>query len=332
MRRSDAKPWHPVANLSPFVARAVAALALVVAACAPMHVPQPFAAPPAEIGARARLVVVGDLQRTSLIEAWREQNDAERARVVAQIAAERPDLVAITGDLVFDGRSGSKWEAFDALAAPIRAAGVPAIAAFGNHEYWGGRYGERGLFARFPHMDERHWYAVPFGPLRIVVLDSNVAELDDDEWDTQRAWYEGTLSAFDVDDGVRGVLVMMHHPPYTNSTVTGDEAHVQEAFVPAFARAKKTLAMLCGHVHSYERFERGGKTFVVSGGGGGPRALLATGDARRHTDDRFAGPALRDFNYTVYTLGERGVDAEVKGLPKGGDTFRSMDRFTLRWP
>jgi hypothetical protein len=140
------------------------------------------------------------------------------------------------------------------------------------------------------------------------------------------------LWRLDRDEDVRGVLVVMHHPAYTNSTVTSDEPHVQSTFVPAFLRARKTMAMLAGHVHSYERFERGGKVFVVSGGGGGPRAELATGDARRHTDDLFAGPALRDFNFTVYTLGDRGIDADVRGLAKGADVVRTIDRFAMRWP
>jgi len=313
------------------VNRAFAAVALFAVAGCVAAAPRPFAAPTDDVRS-GRFVVVGDLQRTSLLEFWREQNDSERARIVAAIARERPDFVAITGDLVFDGSSSSKCADFDALCAPLRDASIPAVGAFGNHEYWGGRLGERGFFARFPHLEERHHYTLAYGPLRLVFLDSNVVDLEDDEWDAQRGWYEAELARLDRDDEVRGVVVLMHHPPYTNSTVTSDEPHVQDAFLPAFMGAKKTIAMMSGHVHSYERFERGGKTFVVSGGGGGPRALLATGDARRHADDRFAGPALRDFNFTIYALTERALEADVKGLAKGGDAVRTIDRFAIPWP
>lgn len=72
--------------------------------------------------------------------------------------------------------------------------------------------------------------------------------------------------------------------------------------------------------------------FVVSGGGGGPRAKLATGSDRRHPDDLFDGPALRDFNFTVYTLSSQGIDAQVMGLAKGNEEVRVMDRFFVRWP
>ncbi len=308
----------------------VVALAIAcLVGCVPA-LPQAFDAPLPPPSDHARLVVVGDLQRTSWLELWRESNDRERALVVDAVAASRADLVAVTGDFVFDGGSEARWEELDVLMQPVRAARLPVVAAFGNHEYWEGRsLGEEHFFRRIVHAARRHWYAVALGSLRLVVLDSNIDRLFPLEWRAQVAWLEASLDAFDHDPAVRGVVVMMHHPPYTNSTVTGDEAHVQVHFVPPFARAKKTLAMLSGHVHSYERFVAYGKTFVVSGGGGGPRAKLLTGDARRHTGDLFAGPALRDFHFTIYDVSERGIDAEVRGLPKGGDVFRTMDRFAL---
>ena len=77
----------------------------------------------------------------------------------------------------------------------------------------------------------------------------------------------------DADPKVRGVLVFTHHPPYTNSTVTKDESHVQQAFVGPFVAAKKTLALLSGHAHGYEHFIEQRKHFVVSGGGGGPATM-----------------------------------------------------------
>jgi 3',5'-cyclic AMP phosphodiesterase CpdA len=288
--------------------------------------------PPYRAG--ARFVVVGDIQRTApVLEFWREQNDVERARVIAALARERPDLVLVTGDCVFDGGSDDQWAAFDRLTAPLREAGVPVASAFGNHEYWSGRaQAERHLLPRFPLDGGRHWFVVAMGPLRLVVLDSNLDELTTADQAEELAWYEDALDRFDRDPSVRGVLVAFHHPPFTNSTVTGDEPLVQRFFLPPFERARKTLALLNGHVHSYERFARGAKTYVVSGGGGGPRASLETGAARRHGDDRYDGPSLRDFNFSVYTVSDRGVGSEVRGLAKGGASFTVIDRFFLPWP
>lgn len=279
----------------------------------------------------ARFAVVGDTQRTGAIELWRESNDAERALVLAEIARERPAFVAFTGDLVFRGGSADHWADFDAIAAPLHAAALPAVATLGNHEHWGGGHGAH-FFARFPDLGGRHQHVARFGPVAVVLVDSNVDELGRAAWAAQRAWLEGELARLDAAPEVRGVLVLTHHPPFTNSTVTGDEAHVARDLVPPFLAARKTLALITGHVHSYERFVRDGKTFVVSGGGGGPRARLATGAARRHPDDVVDAPALRDFGFLLVSVGERGLDVTRRGLAKGDRDFTDADRFALPFP
>ena len=167
--------------------------------------------------------------------------------------------------------------------------------------------------------------------MRLLFLDSNIDELSAAAWEAQRVWYETTLATLDGDPGVRGVLVLLHHPPYTNSTVTSDEVQVQRTVVPPLLRARKTLGLISGHVHSYERFVREGKMFLVSGGGGGPRARLAEGAARRHPDDLFVGPPIRSFHFTVFTVTSEGLRAEVMGLPKGGASVAPMDHFQLPW-
>lgn len=280
-----------------------------------------------------RFAAVGDLQRTSRAELWRESNDRERERVLRAIAAEAPDFVALLGDLVFRGSAASDWARFDALAAPIREAGIPVVPVLGNHEYWFTRKPAlANYFARFPFLDGRRWHAASYGPLAVLALDSNLRFLPPAAWEEQRLWFEAELARADADPGVRGVLVLVHHPPYTNSTVTSDELHVQRAFVPPFERARKTVLMLSGHVHSYERFLRRGKAYVVTGGGGGPRARLASEGRRRHADDLFEGPAVRDFHYLVGELTPSGLQIEIKGIPKGGERFASLERFSLPWP
>lgn len=279
-----------------------------------------------------RFAVLGDLQRTSRAEFWRESNPEERRRLVAEIAARSPDFVVALGDLVFQGSSRRDWAGFDALTAPLREAGIPILPILGNHEYWlRSRVALRNFFERFPTLAGRRWHADTYGSLGLLFLDSNERELGREAWREQEAWLGETLVRLDADPAVRGVVVFVHHPPFTNSTVTGDELHVRRAFVPPFAAARKTVAMVAGHVHSYEHFVRGGKTFLVAGGGGGPRAKLARGPARRHADDLFEGPELRHFHFLACSPGPSGLDVEVVGLEKGASDCAPLARFTLPW-
>ena len=280
-----------------------------------------------------RFAIASDFQRTSRAEVWRESNREERGIILEAIAREEPELLLMLGDLVFCGSSASDWTEFDELSAPIREAGIPVLAVPGNHEYWvAPRAGLRNFQARFPLLEEKRWQARAWGPLALVLLDSNRRFLPPALWEEQVRDYGEELARADADPETRGTLVLAHHPPYTNSSVTSDEIHVQQSLVPPFQAARKTLAMLSGHVHSYERYERGGKTYLVTGGGGGPRVRLQTGSRRRHEDDLFAGPAVRFFHYLMATLTPVGIDVEMRGLAKGEKRFETMDCFRLPWP
>jgi Icc-related predicted phosphoesterase len=279
----------------------------------------------------ARIAVVGDLQRTGIVEFWREQNDAERARVVRAIAREAPALSITLGDHVFDGGSARDWARFDALFAPIREAKIPVLPILGNHDCWPRGSGPlHHYFDRFPHLDGARWYARRVGPLGLVALDSNRFWMSSRRWEDQRQWFEGALARFDADEQVRGVLVLVHHPPYTNSRVAAPSIAVQGSFVSAFLRARKTLAMLSGHVHAYEHFAREGRHFLVSGGGGGPRHALLPPDAQRFAD-LFAGPSLRDFHFLLLEPQDLGLTIRARGLAKGAEEFRPMDELFLHW-
>lgn len=280
-----------------------------------------------------RFAIVSDLQRTSRVEVWRESNPAERDRILARIAADAPDFVAMLGDVVFRGSSPQDWAEFDRIAAPLLRQEIPVFPILGNHDYWvRARPALANYFERFPHLSGRRWYTLRYGPVALVCLDSNRRWLPRRAWDEQVSWFAAELSRLDAAPEIRGVFVLVHHPPYTNSTVTGDELHVQAVFVPPFAESPKTLAMFSGHVHSYERFDRGGRVFVVTGGGGGPRIQLATkGRRMRHADDLFAGPAIRFFHFLSLRLTATGVEVETVGLAKGARELELMDRFALRY-
>jgi 3',5'-cyclic AMP phosphodiesterase CpdA len=275
--------------------------------------------------------VIGDLQETSRFEFWREDNAEERALIVRRVAEERPELVVLLGDLVFDGSSPRHWSRFDALVAPIREAGVRMVPILGNHDYWWGKSKNlHHYMRRFPELQGNRWHRRRFGPLELVFLDSNPSAHTRAEWQEQLGWFSGVLETSDADAACRGTVVFVHHPPFTNSAVTRGNEIVRRAFVEPFVRAKKTRVMLSGHVHSYERFEHGGKTFVVSGGGGGPRVRLV-GEARsRHRDFyRPTSSSRRPCHYLSIAVSTRSLSIEAIGLEKGCRSFGPMETFDL---
>jgi hypothetical protein len=284
-----------------------------------------------------QFAIVGDMQETSHLEFWRESNEAARSELIRQLHEAGHPLVVMLGDMVFDGSSHAHWVRFDAAIAPLRNAGRMLVPVIGNHEYWSMpllgpsdrtqrlRYFEE----RFPGSLDAPCRVVRVGQIALVILDSNIEWFSPQDWRAKLESYQALLDELDLDPTVCGVLVLSHHPPYTNSRLTSDELHVQRDFVPPFSRAKKTLAMLSGHVHTYERFQKGAKTFIVSGGGGGPRVERHEGRKRRHEEAFVSsdGGKVRPLHYLHCELDHPGLKIEVRGVDGS-----ILDRFMLHYP
>ncbi len=281
-----------------------------------------------------RILVVGDLQRTSLVEQWllqRENNDAARAQIVQAITDE-PDVsgLLLLGDLVFDASSCGDWQEFDALFATARD-DMGVMLAVGNHDYWGpDTLACKQVQARFPWLEAQTWELVRWNSIAFLVLDSNDDALQT-HWGDQLAFVQRQLDALADDDSIRGVVVVTHHPPYTNSTVTSDELHVQEIVRLVREHTSGLMLFLSGHAHAYEHFFKDDVHFVVSGGGGGPRVSLLSGDNARH-DDLYAGDSPRPFHYLVLEETRSGLQVVVRGFDSEQRELRDVDGFEVPWP
>src|SRR3989475_10683326 len=136
------------------------------------------------------------------------------ARCVVEILRlpQRPDLVLATGDLTDSGRA-EEYAHLRELLAPLR---MPVYFIPGNHD-------ERGaLRAAFPdhayllQSDPFVQYAIDEWPLRIVAIDTVIADEDGGRLDAERlAWLEKILSL----KREKPKLLIKHHPPF--STLLG---------------------------------------------------------------------------------------------------------------
>lgn len=279
-----------------------------------------------------KIAIVGDLQTTSTLEFLmaREDNDAEREHIIHSIAAEEPGIVVLLGDMIYDGSDKSQWSDFKKLIKPIKRKKIPIYPVLGNHEYWGSNSSARQNVSEiFPLFKKSPWYSVVFDSLALIFLDSNSLEYPTKDWDMQRHWFEKTIKEYDEDPNILGIFIFLHHPPYTNSIVTGDEIAIQQAFVPAFTKSKKGLILFAGHAHTYEKFYIKDKYYIVSGGGGGPRVLVKTG--REYHHDLCTVPSPRPFHYITMERNNNGIRFIVHAIDKGTSRFYKMEDFTLNF-
>lgn len=329
--------WH-VSKLGSALRRRLPAFlaAVLSVGCMNPALPPLVTQAPRTADARGPIIVLGDTQRTSWAEElWgREQNEQPRRQLMATIAAqEHPAFVVHLGDMVVSGASAFEWRYFDHLISPLTARGIRIRPLLGNHDYWGNDSValERATTRqRFPELATR-FYAATHRGLGLIWLDSN---LRGRRGRAQARWYRATLAAFECSPSTRGVLVFTHHPPLTNGKGKHPEDYVVEQILPPFLQSPKARVLLSGHVHGYERFERAGKVFVVTGGAGGGRveyeAPGASGErpAYQHPND-----GRRPFNYVSITLAPDTLVFETKCLGEGnGCKNGRLDQFSVALP
>lgn len=225
---------------------------------------------------------------------------AESERQVADLVAQaRPSGVVTTGDNVY---SDAGYPALVGDYYGPWVAGRTFLPAVGNHDH------EEGLAAfdsYFWYLDGRHVYAAGRGGIRFFFIDSTAALDSPDSLARQRGWLERALRS----SKARWKVVVLHHPPFSSSSVHGSTPEFQWPF-----GAWGADLILSGHDHDYERVMAGGTTYVVSGAGG--KDLYPFGDpvpGSRVRDDAdygalFLTPARSGLTGEFWTAGGRRID------------------------
>jgi hypothetical protein len=199
-------------------------------------------------------------------------NAVARRALVSKIASEKPAAIFIGGDLVYQGSNPDDYETYRSETVEWSDQKTPVFLVLGNHEFSGCPHDVTPCLKNWwqaadPYAPRPYrWYSVILGSTALaLILDSDSALKPGSE---QREWFERQIS--DADARIQFLLVMLHYPP------------VREPFYPSMRDEKEIVRYLSGkagalharvvvvgsHVHNYERYKRGGVTYLVSGGGG----------------------------------------------------------------
>jgi 3',5'-cyclic-AMP phosphodiesterase len=155
----------------------------------------------------------------------------------------RPAFVVISGDLAHEGDAEDYRFIREMLDAEQEALGAPVLVALGNHDHRApfheGYFGQAGE-------TRGHYFVQAFDGLRVFVLDSNYPGHDEGLLDAdQLAWLKAGLAAESTP-----ALLVVHHPPHTNSFFTDHTHLLTNADTLAEAIAGAPVAgILSGHIH-----------------------------------------------------------------------------------
>jgi len=216
-----------------------------------------FATAP-EAGSPFSFVVFGDTRSMA----------GSHLRVIERIHREVPDFILGTGDMVDMGARDDQWQQFFDIEGPLLRENV-LFPSLGNHDRQGaGRTAD--AFRKYFSLPENspnpeRYYAFTYGNARFLILDSNAYAF---ALTDQTAWIERELQEARLDPKIRHIFVSMHHPPFSIS-LHGGRTELRDAWTPLYEKYGVT-AVFSGHDHCYERAERNGVRYFVSGGGGAP--------------------------------------------------------------
>jgi len=290
-----------------------------------------------------RIIAYGDMRFTDPRET-KATNPKVRRWLVDKVAEEKPDALLLSGDIPWHGGSADDYRVFHSETRRWWEEHLRVYPALGNHELYAppvsGVLPGRPCRARclenwwsaFPALGGHRWYSVKLGAsVYILNLDSNSSLLDDSG---QREWIREQLEHLPA--GIRFVFVNMHHPPVVDFQVSGDASHNGRPNERALAgylaqapeKARVRFIVIAGHIHNYERFERDGITYLVSGGGGAEPRPIVRGPSDLYRDNGFP-----NYHYVEFTIDGSALKATMIRLADpGGDVpkWEEKDHFEVR--
>jgi acid phosphatase type 7 len=188
---------------------------------------------------------------------------AHQGVVNRMMLVERASFAASAGDLTSNGLTTQYSLFFDVESRLLSR--LPLLPAVGNHD--ADSLPNWFRFIALP--GNERWHSFRCGNSAFHCLNVNESFAPTSE---QYNWFLDQLLADSADD-VHHILVLLHLPPYTTSTVYSGNADVRDYLCPLFERFRVDV-VFSGHVHAYEHSLVNGVHYIITGGGGG---TLATG-------------------------------------------------------
>ena len=195
------------------------------------------------------------------------------SKIIDGIQRDHPAFLINTGDIFKTGVDTSLYMEDFFLGAKDLIANTPIFLAIGNHEY-GGDPDATATKKYFAFPKSQTWFQMEYGKVQFLFLDSTKllykwngidrikklsVEIANDE---QLQWLENKLIA----PKPQWRIVVLHHHIFS-SGIFGIDSSLVKHLVPLLEKYDVDL-VLGGHEHNYERSERNGITYILTGGGG----------------------------------------------------------------
>ena len=291
-----------------------------------------FVVPQSELKKSAKIIVYGD-QRFTDPANTKVTNPTVRRLLVEKIAEEHPNAVLMSGDVPYSGDDVNDYAVYKSETEIWRNENLHVFPALGNHEFHGDpQEALEHWWNAFPALRNRRWYSVDLGKsIYTISLDSDASLREGSD---QLNWLNGQMTA--LPKSIKFVFISLHHPPVADVQTRINVSHnprpneiVLRDYLEALAPKIKARIIVCaGHIHNYERFERSGVTYLVSGGG-----AASPVEVERKPEDLYQDTGFPNYHFVEFTLQGETIIGRMYRLVDGSKTLSQWevkDVFTIK--
>ena len=255
-----------------------------------------------ELSSKPTLIEYGDMRFTDPKNV-KDANPSARKLLVAKIASEQPDAVQMSGDVPLAGGRVADYTEFALETKVWRDDKLRIYPSLGNHELIGPNQAQdlENWWSAFPELRGMRWYSVALGKrLYLINVDS---AMDLTPGTKQRKWLEDQVAH--LDKSVQFVMIALHHPPVADIQThievdhnpRPNEISLRDYLSEVTKTSKAKFVVIAGHIHNYERFEKDGVSYFVSGGGGAKPYVV-----ERTPADLYQTEDFPNFHYIKFVL------------------------------
>lgn len=284
-------------------------------------------------GKPIHMVAYGDMRFTDP-SVTSGTNPRVRKWLAERVAQEHPEAMVLTGDMPYTGSEDADWKVFQDETASWRAANILLLPAIGNHEaYRDVQKGIANYLKNFPGIGGHRFYSMLMGNLEVISLDMTSPSGGTSE---QATWFQAQLDH--IPRQVQFLFIIYHVPWVVDeqsqlfTNLPSKEALTLRHMLDThMAKIKAKVVVFNGHIHNYERFERYGVEYIITGGGGAePYPVLLRGSA-----DLYKGGGFPVYHYLTIDISNGRLHAvmwKVKDPDAATLTVEAKDEFTLEAP
>lgn len=258
-------------------------------------------------------------------------NPRVRKWLAERVGEEKPEAMLLTGDMPYSGSSDADWQVYRDETALWRTNRILLLPTIGNHEVRGGpAKGIANYLQNFPSIKGHRYYSVLMGSVEVISLDMTSPS---GGTSTQATWFAAQLDH--LPKQVEFLFILYHTPWVVDrqselfTNLPSKEAltlrHLLEIHL---YKMHAKVIVFSGHIHNYERFERNGVEYVISGGGGAePYPIVFRGSADLYRDTGFPVYHYLTLDYSNGKL--HGVMWKVKDPDAATLSIEKKDEFTI---